>query len=100
MKEGSASVIASADGVQAACTCTVSGYSGVESVAAEGLNIRFDGNALTANGAERIELYNLQGEKVASVTGGYMEVSVESGLYVAVATDATGKRGVLKIIVK
>lgn len=100
LKEGSASVIASADGVQAACTCTVSGYSGVESVAAEGLNIRFDGNALTANGAERIELYNLQGEKVASVTGGYMEVSVESGLYVAVATDATGKRGVLKIIVK
>ena len=67
---------------------------------AEGLNIRFDGNALTADGAERIELYSLQGAKMASVSGSYMEVSVESGLYIAVATDADGKRGVLKIIVK
>jgi len=98
LKEGTASVIASVDGVQA--VCNVSGYSGVESVAAEGLNIRFDGNALTADGAERIELYSLQGAKMASVSGSYMEVSVESGLYIAVATDADGKRGVLKFVVK
>lgn len=98
LKEGTASVIASVDGVQA--VCTVSGYSGVESVVANGMNIRFDGNALTAEGAERIELYSLQGAKMASVKGDYMEVSVGSGLYIAVATGADGKRGVLKIVVK
>ena len=86
------------DGVQA--VCNVSGYSGVESVVADGMNIRFDGNALTAEGAERIELYSLQGAKMASVKGDYMEVSVGSGLYIAVATGADGKRGVLKIVVK
>ena len=75
--------------------------SAVENVAAEKNGVCYDGKAVCATDAVKVELYSMTGVKVASVKGNALQVtSVTAGVYVVVATDANGATETAKIVVK
>lgn len=75
--------------------------SAVESVIIGKSSILFDGQSIMVAGAVAVELYNIAGVKIASVSDGLLQVSdVAAGVYVVVATDAIGARTTAKIVVK
>lgn len=97
LESGSATITVTLGNVTT--TCGVTAQAGVATVTNE-TSIRFAGNAVIAEGATSIALYNMQGVLVDSVAGDRMDITVANGFYIAVATDATGKRSVLKIAVR
>lgn len=76
----------------------VSGLSGVDAVEINRI-MSYDGSTLRADGCALL-LYNLQGMPVAEGRDALDVTSLESGVYVAVATDADGTRRTLKINVR
>lgn len=68
-------------------------------VGGESVAISFDGSYVKAQGTS-IEVYNLHGVKVADGRDAVNVTSLSRGVYVAVATDASGSRSTLKISVK
>lgn len=71
---------------------------GVETVAANGLNVTVRGNHISCEGASTLEVYNLTGCLVAATEGAEAEVC--TGLYIVRATAADGTVKTGKIIVK
>ena len=56
---------------------------------------------VTADNAVRIEVFGINGNKVASAGGSRAEVgSLPAGVYVVVATDAAGKRSTVKVVLR
>lgn len=64
---------------------------------ASGIAIAVDGNLISAEGAESIEVFNIQGAKVAASCGN--AVQAEKGLYI-VRASAAGKTSVAKVSVR
>ena len=99
--EGTATITAEIDGQTASCqiTATSTGIDDVE--ADDDMEISVSGRSITAPSAVRIEVFGISGNKVASAAGGRADVSsLPSGIYVVAATDAAGKREVVKVVLK
>lgn len=99
--EGTATITAEIDGQTASCqiTATSTGIDDVEAV--NGTGIVVSGRSITAPSAMRIDVFGISGNNVASAAGGRADVSsLPSGVYVVAATDAAGKREVVKVVLK
>lgn len=98
-KVGTAVITAYVNGGQARCTVN-SKTSGVESITAtDGAAISYDGTSVKAQDCS-LALYSISGSTVASGRDIISVSGLLKGIYIAVATDASGERKVLKIIVK
>ena len=101
MAEGTATITASIDGLSATCQITATS-TGIEDVTAtRDTGIHVAGGVVTADNAVRIEVFGINGNKVASAGGSRAEVgSLPAGVYVVVATDAAGKRSTVKVVLR
>ena len=101
MAEGTATITASIDGLSATCQITATS-TGIEDVTAtRDTDIHVAGGVVTADNAVRIEVFGINGNKVASAGGSRAEVgSLPAGVYVVVATDAAGKRSTVKVVLR
>lgn len=101
MAEGTATITASIDGLNATCQITATS-TGIEDVTAtRDTGIHVAGGVVTADNAVRIEVFGINGNKVASAGGSRAEVgSLPAGVYVVVATDAAGKRSTVKVVLR
>ena len=83
-------------------TCTViAGDASVNEIVTENMSIVQNGRNIIANGAERIEIYNLNGVCVAKANGSEMSVSnLSNGIYIAAAYNANGCRTTAKLIIR
>lgn len=75
-------------------------FTGIESVVETNPEITYDGNTVNAANAVSIEAYNLSGAKVAVATSTIATANLHKGVYIIVATDASGAKKTLKIAVK
>lgn len=97
LKEGSYTITASAGTVKA--TLAVTGLSGINDAVADASSISFDGATVFAAGSQ-IAVYSVAGVAVAGGNDAVGVSHLAPGIYVAVATDASGARSTLKIAVK
>lgn len=72
---------------------------GVEGIIAPEVEINYNGNTIEAGDAVAIEIYNLNGVKVASGDATINASNLQKGIYIVVATDATGIKKTTKIAV-
>lgn len=101
MAEGTATITASIDGMSA--TCQIKGTTtGIDEVTAtHDTDIHVAGGVVTAAEAVHIDVFSINGNKVASAGGSRAEVgSLPAGVYVVVATDAAGKRSTVKVVLR
>lgn len=75
-------------------------FNSIESVVENKPEITFDNNTIVANGAVAIEAYHLSGTKVASGVSTIDTANLTKGVYIIVATDATGAKKTAKIVIK
>lgn len=96
---GDVVITASVDGISATCQVKAAG---VDEIAGnDGFAIIYSGSSVYAVGADKLELYSINGNRVAYVAGDSLDVAgLGSGIYVAVATKADGTRKVEKVAVK
>lgn len=73
---------------------------GVESIIAPEVVINQNGNNIEAGEAVAIEIYSLNGVKVAAGTTTVDASNLQKGIYIVVATDATGAKTTEKIYIK
>lgn len=103
ISEGTVDITASIDGLSATCTINVTSASGINDVIGQNSELKIysaNGN-IYASGATNIEVYSINGVKVAKANSDIVEVgTVSTGIYIVVATDAAGNRATEKIIVK
>lgn len=97
LKEGTYTITASAGTVKA--TLAVTGLSGIHDAVADASSISFDGATVFAAGSQ-IAVYSVAGVAVAGGSDAVGVSHLAPGIYVAVATDASGTRSTLKIAVK
>ena len=83
-------------------TCEVfSGDAGVTVIDAQNVNIIYRGGVVSAEGAKKIDLFNISGALVCGANADQLSVSnIEKGIYVVVATDANGRRTAKKIAIR
>lgn len=62
--------------------------------------LRIEGNEIFAEGAERIELYDVSGCKLDSITGDRISVSSLDGVVIAKGYFSNGETGHAKFIVR
>ena len=75
--------------------------SAIETVVAQKSKVQFNGKSVFAADAVAVELYSIAGAKVVAVKGASLSVAeLPAGVYVVVATDATGAKATAKIMVK
>mgnify|MGYP003294847335 CR=1 FL=1 len=72
----------------------------VESIINNMVEINYNGSVINAGEAVEIEVYNINGAKVASGASTIDASNLQKGIYVVVATDATGAKKTAKIAVK
>lgn len=75
-------------------------FTGIESIVENNAEITFDGNTINATNAVAIEAYNLNGVKAATASSTIATANLQKGIYIIVATDATGVKETAKIAVK
>lgn len=81
-------------------TLLVTGVSGITQTVTDAASaISFDGVTVSAPGC-RLTIYSISGVAVASGADKVSASSLAAGVYAVAATDATGQRSTLKIIVK
>ena len=96
-EEGSVTITASIDGLEAECMLNVSGVSDV--IGDNAFAIYFDGQVVKAENATNIVVYNIGGAQVASAQSDYVEVgNLADGVYIVLAVDGNGNKAVTKII--
>ncbi len=96
-EEGSVTITASIDGLEAECMLNVSSVSDV--IGDNAFAIYFDGQVVKAENAANIAVYNIGGAQVASVQGDCVEVgNLADGVYIVLAVDGNGNKAVTKII--
>ena len=72
---------------------TVIEESGVDAIVADNIAIHVADNVVIAEGASRIELYSANGMRIAYTLDSHLNIAgIQSGIYIAVATDAQGNR--------
>lgn len=85
-------------------TLRLAASSGVESIeAGNELSLSYDASGITAYNAERLEVWNTHGVKVASLVGNGETLTVSGlpqGIYIAKAYDARGVAKTLKSVIK
>lgn len=83
-------------------TCTVvAGDAAVNEIVTESMTIVQNGRNIIANGAERMEIYNLNGVCVAKANGSELSVSnLSNGIYIAAAYNANGGRTTAKLVIR
>lgn len=97
--EGSAEITAEIDGLTATCTLDVT--TSVEAIETSQLRIYTANGSIFAPSATNIAVYSIGGAQVANVNAESIEAGVvANGIYIVVATDATGNRAVEKVIMK
>lgn len=98
LKAGSYTITATNGTIKA--TLLVTGLSGIDEIITDAASaISFDGNTVSAADSA-ITLYNISGMAVASGRDAVSTATLATGVYVAVAVDATGATSTLKIVVK
>ena len=75
-------------------------FSGIESVVKNKPEITFDNNTISADEAVAIEVYNINGAKVALGASTIDTANLNKGIYLVVVTDATGAKKTSKIVIK
>ena len=83
-------------------TCEVfSGDAGVTVIDAQNANIIYRGGVVSAEGAKKIDLFNISGALVCGANADQLSVSnIEKGIYVVVVTDNNGRRTAKKIAIR
>ena len=75
-------------------------FSGIESVVKNKPEITFDNNTISADEAVAIEVYNINGAKVALGASTIDTANLNKGIYLVVVSDATGAKKTSKIVIK
>ena len=101
-KTGVATITVTADDLTA--TCLINGVTtAIDDITADSdrLTITFRGGEITAAGASKIALYNINGQIVAGNAGSTVATAgLTKGIYVVTATDAAGNTTTSKFIIK
>ena len=74
---------------------------GVTVIDAQNANIIYRGGVVSAEGAKKIDLFNISGALVCGANADQLSVSnIEKGIYVVVVTDNNGRRTAKKIAIR
>ncbi len=101
-KAGTATIKVEAGSLIAECKVVVSATSGIANATVNGgMNIRFNGQNITADGANAISVVTLDGKTAAQTAGNSVATGrLAKGVYVVVATTNDGKKTTSKIVIK
>ncbi len=101
-KAGSTKIIVGAGTLVAECQVVVSAATSINNATVNGgLDIRFNGQNITANGANAISVIALDGKTAAQAAGNSVATGrLAKGVYVVVATANDGKKTTSKIVIK
>lgn len=102
VKEGSTVITISIGDIKAECNVTVTnGSASVSPVTGSSLAVRLSGGTITAAGAARMDVYNINGTLTTRTYGDSVSAaSLSGGVYVVVATAADGSRATAKVVIR
>lgn len=103
VSEGEAVLTATAGTLTVECEITVSETTGINNAVVNGsdMTIKLNGSDIEAAGAQRIDVYSVSGQQVASAASSSISAtSIASGVYIVVAYDDQGNKASSKIVIK